>query len=527
LVSLGRILLVAALAAAPAAAKSASQLARDARKAASRGDFARSYLLYSQAVALEPENAALWAESQSVRGRAAAGLKPALAAAPAPAPASAEDPILAEITRADLEEVARLQPPPQLKPNSRRQDWALRAEPRQLFEQVAAAYGLKVIFDADYPPQARAADYHLSGAGWVEALRALENLTGSFVIPVHETLILVARDTIQKRNEVEPNVSMVVPFAEPITAQEVQEGARAVQSMFDMQKVAIDNVRRLVLFRDRYSRVKPAVELMAQLMRYRAEVVIEVELLAVARSSTLDYGLKLPTSFPLAWVGWLWGNLASYPSGFLGFLGFGGGKTKLAVGVADAQVYASLAQSNGTLLSRTELRGMNAQPATVHVGDRYPIQTQGYFGPVQGQGEVFRPPPTVNFEDLGVVAKVTPYVHDGAEVTLDLEAEFKVLSGQSLNGIPVISNRKFVNRVRLRFGETAVVAGLVNEQIFQSWSGLAPLRPLKFLGQNSRGRESTEVLLGVRPRLIGTPPTEEPVPLFWVGTESRPLTPLN
>ena len=53
---------------------------------------------------------------------------------------------------------------------------------------------------------------------------------------------------------------------------------------------------------------------------------------------------------------------------------------------------------------------MEGQPATLHVGEKYPIITSGYFGNTSGSGTVYTPPPTITFEDLGLLIKVTPHV---------------------------------------------------------------------------------------------------------------------
>ena len=44
--------------------------------------------------------------------------------------------------------------------------------------------------------------------------------------------------------------------------------------------------------------------------------------------------------------------------------------------------------------------------------------------------------------------KITPHVNGMDQITLDVEAEFKVISGKSINDIPIISSRKFNTKIR-------------------------------------------------------------------------------
>ena len=90
-------------------------------------------------------------------------------------------------------------------------------------------------------------------------------------------------------------------------------------------------------------------------------------------------------------------------------------------------------------------------------GKRYPIITNAYVG-ASRVGTSTTPPPTVNFEDLGLVLKITPSVHSGGEMTLDVEAEYKVL-GANANGHPDHFPAEIQGRCGCA-GEWAVIAGL-------------------------------------------------------------------
>jgi len=139
---------------------------------------------------------------------------------------------------------------------------------------------------------------------------------------------------------------------------------------------------------------------------------------------------------------------------------------------------------------------------------------------------VYTPPPSFTFEDLGLSLKLTPMVHDLDEVTLDIEAEVKLLTGQSVNGVPVVSNRSLKSIVRLKAGEWAAVAGLLDTNEGRNISGLAGLSEIRFLSPlvstHEHDTSRDQVILLLRPRLLNVPPNNHVPRTIAVGTETRP-----
>lgn len=508
-------------------ADSAPALFRQAQRAERRGDMAQAYLKASQAVALAPDVAEYWNYSQALRTRALAELQPA---PPAKGGTDGGDGAIVPpefvITPEELYEARRLLPPPVLRGTEERRSFRLRESARRLFEAVARAYGIEVIFDSDYPegPPIR---FQMEDSGWREALRAVETVTGSFLVPLGERLALAAKDTPQKRAELEPVMNLLVPLPETLKVQDLQEAARAVQSAMDLAKVGFDLNRRVVLFRDRVSKLRPAVALFEQLLPHRAQVTIEVELLALNESSELNLGLAARSSYPLAFAGNPTPFSVKPQTDAARMASFGGGRTQMAVTVVDGELFSALTRGQSRSLMQSRLRALDGEQATLHVGDRYPVVTAGFFGQQGGDDSAYRFPPTVNFVELGVLLKVTPRVHNSREVTLELEAEFKSLSGEALNGIPVISNRRFASKLRTGFHQTTLVAGVASESLSQSWSGLPLLALVPGLRSETRALERSRILLAVRPRLEAVPPAEMPVFPIRTGSETRPLTPLD
>jgi hypothetical protein len=439
-------------------------------------------------------------------------------ASPAP-PEAAASPVASEISFDDLAELRRLKGPPELKPTPGNRSFNLRGTPRAVFEQTARAFGLETVFDGDYPTAGTPVRLQLDAVDYRQALRAAEAATGSFAFPLGERLLMVVKDTQQKRVENEPTIAVTVEIPDAVSLQDAQEVARGVQQTMDILKLAVDPNRRLVLIKDRISKVRPAQALFEQLAHGRAEVMVELEFLEVDRSSTLSYGLLLPTQFPIVFFS------DGVPGTLLNLARFASGHITVGLGLANAQLLATMSQSTSKTLLETQVRTLDGAPATFHVGDKYPILTGGFLGPVN-----FGVAPSYNFEDLGLLLKATPKVHGMDEVSLDVDAEFKVLAGQSLNGVPLIAMRKLQSKVRVKQGEWAVVAGMVSANEAKTITGTPGLSQIPIVGtalrRNDRDRQATEVLILMKPVLINTPATQFFSRTLWVGSEARLDIPL-
>ncbi len=528
--------LVLLLAAGTLAASEADGLYRKARAAERKGEFAQAYILYSEAAALAPDKQEYWLRAQAVQSRAA------LQAKPTPPPVAPEDQAPAEpdvivppekyyesITAREMAEARRPLPPAHLAGAIGRKDFDIRGDAKQVFEQVAKAFELDCVFDSDYQP-ASAFRFQMREANYREALRALEAVTSSFVVPLSDRLFMVVKDTPQKRKEVEPSVTITIPVPEPTSPQDLTALITAVQQSLAIEKIAWDTQKNMVVMRDRISKIRPARRIFEDLLHPRAQVAIEVNFIEVGRQKLLSYGFALPNVFNIY-------NLTNFlhnplPTGTGPLATFGGGASLFGVAIANAQLFANMTDSNIRTLLQAEVRSVENQPATLHVGNRYPILTAGYFGPQSFStgGQVYTPPPSFTFEDLGLTVKATPQVHGMDDISLDLEAEFKLLGGTAINGIPIISNRQLKSKVRLKDGEWAVVAGMMSDTEARTISGIAGISNLPAIGsllrRNDKENDKEEVLIVIRPRLITPPPEESVTGTIWVGPDQRPVSPL-
>ena len=119
------------------------------------------------------------------------------------------------------------------------------------------------------------------------------------------------------------------------------------------------------------------------------------------------------------------------------------------------------------------------------------------------------PYPGSEFIDLGVKVKATPTLHQNHEVTLQLEFEIRALSGNNINGIPIISNRTLSQVVRVKDDETTLIGGLLDKNETRAIAGLPGLANIPdagyAFGTRNNSDQDTEFMILVTPRRLRAP----------------------
>ena len=507
------------------AASTAEQLFQQGQKAERAGDPAKAYTLYLQAAAAEPGNLKYWVRVQALRpvaslldvkeANAGGGLAP-----DGLTPAKLDPTLFGHISDRELEDARKPLPPSELKVAAGTRDYDLRGNSKSLWEQMAGILHLDIAFDTQYQAT-HEIHFQLTNADHRAALRALEAATNSFLTPVTNQLIFVANDSTQKRTEFQRTASVVIPFPEAETVQELQEIATSVRGVLDIQRFMVDNGRKLIVVRDRVAKVRLAEKIIQDLLRSRGQVSIEVQILTTDVSSSKNWGISPQTSFSLVPFPNKANLLDSIPSGLTTFMEFGGGASVIGLGLTSATLLATATQGHSETVLDSEIVTQDGQAATFHVGDRYPIVTNQYIGSSTTSGQVFAPPPTFNFEDLGLLLKITPHIHGTGDVTLDVSSEFKLLEAGSVDGIPIISNKKYESKIRVTEGQWAVLAGLLSKSETKSITGIPVLSLVPFLRNNTSTRDDSQTLIVLKPHITILPPTEYPTWRVWTGTETK------
>jgi type II secretory pathway component GspD/PulD (secretin) len=279
---------------------------------------------------------------------------------------------------------------PRLKARSEKQDLNLRGDTRSAYEQLAAAFGIRVIFDADVV--SRSVRLELENVDFNTTVSILGSQTGTFWRPLDATTIFVTPDTLDKRRlyGLQAEQTFVLPAS--AAPDEMTELLRTLREITGATHITLDTRSRTLTVRDSPEILRLVGELIRQLERARGEVMLDIQLLEVDRNKAQELGITPPSSTEallitprdvsafagatdLASVLTILGQLLSANglSPTTGFTLFGGGYSTFLLTLPGVAANFSDALSLVQNSNRVLLRAQNGKPATFFVGDRFPV----------------------------------------------------------------------------------------------------------------------------------------------------------
>lgn len=303
----------------------------------------------------------------------------------------------------------------------------------------------------------------------------------------------------------------------------------------------------------------PVLQVFEQIIRAndkpKAEVLIDVEILEVDRQRVKQMGL----------------NLNQYALGFAfspetppgtGFSPPPFNLNTVSQGVSTADFYATVPTAlirlleedqNTRLLARPQLRGQERTPLSLNLGDDIPVPQTTFAAQVAG-GLATTPTTSFQYRTVGVVLTINPQVSFDGEIILDVTVESSrrgpdvTINDQTL---PSFGTRKAQTKLRMRDGESNLLAGLIREEDRQVVTGFPGLNRIPFLRSLFGGTEgnnvSSDIVMIITPRILrsqeltaadmapmyvgtgtnfgasSTPPLISPQPVAG-GTTTRPAT---
>jgi type II secretory pathway component GspD/PulD (secretin) len=436
-----------------------------------------------------------------------------------------------------------------LAPDANRASFHFRGDNRELLANIARTYGISAQIEQSVT--SKRVTFEVDDVDFYQAMVAAEDVTKTFWTALDSRQILIAPDTLENRRQFERMAmrTFYIPQAST-TPTALNDVANLLRNLFEIRNVTPDSSASTLVVRAPQRVLDVATQFLESLDGSRPQVMLDVYVYQVSYTMMRDLGVHLPNQF----------NIFNIPAGALAALAgqniqqlvnqlissgginqansqaisallaqlqgqnqqnsifsqplatFGGGKTLTGVTLDHLSAQLSLNQGGVKTLDHASLRASQATDATFRMGSRFPVLNAS-FAPIFNtaaishviQNQTFQPAfPSVNYEDLGLTIKAKPAISPN-DVSLQLEINLRALTGQSLNGVPVIGNREYKGTITVTDGEPAVVAGQVSHTETLAMSGIPGLGQIPGLNKitttNSKQTEDDELLVVITPHI--------------------------
>ncbi len=412
---------------------------------------------------------------------------------------------------------------------------------KQIIEQLAAQLNLNVLFDESFKniPNFQ---FKLRDVTLARALDMLLLQTKHLFEQIDRRTILIYADNPVNRQRFEQ--LLVKTFY--LGNVDLEQASKLLQTITGVQRqvIPIKQLNALVV-RDTPRNLRMFQELLDSIDKNRPEVVIDVNIYEVSHSTALELGNQLAlTAQPVTETRFdadgrpvtvTVGNSASL--GNLGGIGRAGlaalagataspllGGVGTIIGLPPSSL--SLLQSRGRskLLASTQIHALDGEQNQTKVGRSVPVRIgtnyiPGYVAQAAGATAATTGAnllgaassgafDSIQYKDVGLVIDVIPTItKDGyVQIKMKLESTSVEASGADLTLTPSFTQRSLTTIARIQDGQTAVVAGIKQENKGETRAGIPVLGMIPLLGRFlTTPKESSslsDIIITVTPHII-------------------------
>jgi general secretion pathway protein D len=396
------------------------------------------------------------------------------------------------------------------------------ASSRDVFTAISRLANISLVFDPAFREAPISVD--LRNATLEDALNSVAGATRTFVRVTAPKTIAVIPDTPAKRREYEEEI--VKTFY--ISNIDLKETMDLLRLVLDARRISPVTGTNALTIKDTPERIAAASRVLSAIDKARPEVIIDVELLEVDRNRLTEYGLQLASAGSAGLNG-----AVGIDQGTSGTLTLEKLKNLSSADVLFASLptlYYRLLKTDAhtRTLANPQLRTMDGSPAQARFGERVPIP-QTTFAPIATGGTPQQPITSFLYENIGVNIDITPRTHHDDDVSLALTIAVTSISGSTtvagFGGLPTFGNREIKTVIRLREGETNMLAGLIRDDERTSLAGIPGLSDIPVIGKlfahNTKTTDQTDIILTLTPHIIRVLDlTEADLRPFRVGRDS-------
>jgi len=383
---------------------------------------------------------------------------------------------------------------------------------RQVFEALARSTGVNFVFDKDVRGDAKVTVF-LRGVTLDEALRVILATQALDRKLLNDSTVLVYPNTVAKQREHQELVTRSLYLVNA----DARQLLTLVRTMTKTRDLYADERLNALVVRDTPEVVRQVEQLIATLDLAEPEVMMAIEVMEVATNRLDELGLSWPDTVQYGLPG---------VSGLVAL----GDRASFRASVVNPALLATLRGDSGStnLLANPTIRARNREKAKVQIGEKLPVFSTTSATVNVGASTA------ISYLDVGLKLDVEPTVQLDGDVTikvsLDVSNLLRERSGPGGSLAYQVGTRLTTTSLRLRDGETQVLAGLINDEDRQRAVGVPGLSTMPLLGKlfgvQGDTRNKTEIVMLITPRIVRR--LEPPAPAAATlasGTDNLPGAP--
>jgi len=366
--------------------------------------------------------------------------------------------------------------------------------------------------------------FEVNDVGFEQALDLLSITHGHYYKVINPTTLLVIPNTPDKRAEYEQLAVRTFYLSNASPAAVAESLTRLLETAIVVQTAELN----AVTVRDTPERLMSAAEIVRRLDKSRGEVMLEIEILEADRSVMREFGISLSEygiTQTLAQGDGAEGGNAGISLNDLRSIN----ATDWFFQIPSIRYQFMRQDGNFKIIAQPRLRISEGNTSSLVIGEEVPIVTTTFSTTATVGGNVV-PFSTTTYRDVGIVMSVTPRIHHNREITIDLELEISAVSRTArvtpTLELPVFTTRKVSTVLRLREGETNVLAGLLRDDERTSMQGIIGLSSIPLLGRlfgvTTEEVQQTDVIMSITPHIIQVPNiTAADLEVMTLGGDTR------
>lgn len=368
---------------------------------------------------------------------------------------------------------------------------------RSVFEILSKHSGLNFLFDRDVRPDLRATVF-VKDTTIEDAIRMLLVTNQLERKVINENTVLIYPNTPAKNREYRELVMRSFYLANA----DVKQTANMIRALLKTRDLFVDEKLNLLVIRDTPEAVRMAERLIANQDLGEPEVMLEVEVLEVGTTLLTQLGLQWPSRLSAGLVGG-----AGTPGTITLPEWLGRSSELVRLTFSDPLFVLNLRKQDGrtNILANPRIRVKNKEKARIHIGDRVPVITTT----TTATGFVAE---SVTYLDIGLKLEVesTVYLESDVGIKVGLEVSSIVREIRTASGTVTfqVGTRNAATTLRLKDGETQVLAGLINDEDRRLADKLPGLGDLPVVGRlfssTSDTVNKTEIVLLITPHVVRT-----------------------